>query len=686
MLAPGWWAVPTLLAVGILVYANSLGGPFIYDDNHAIVENDHIRQLQPLSRALGGPPQSPVAGRPVISLSLALNYALGKMDDPADDTRLKLSGFHAFNIAVHVTGALVLFGIVRRTFLNESLRSRFGAASGPLALACALLWMVHPVQTECVNYITQRTESVMGLFYLLTLYGAIRAHESERPSGWYTASIAACALGMASKESMVTAPLVILIYDRVFLFHTLRDAVRRRRGLYLGLMASWVVLAALNWSEPRADTVGLSMGVSPWDYAKNQCWVIVHYLRLALWPDHLLLDYGFPEPVPLRRVLVHGLALIGLLALTLMGLVHRPKLGFLGAWFFITLGPTSSFVPITTEVGAERRMYLPLAGLVVLGVVVVYIILEHVRASVGRAATEPRPSGSGADVAGRPLPYGRGSVQGRHPPTRPVSRWLGGVLVAGVALALSVRTVVRNRDYHSAVSIWRSVVALRPDNWRAHNSLGEELHRAGKFEEALDHLQRAVKLRPNDALSRINLARVLQSQGRPEEALGHFRAAVAAEPKHLLARMRLGSALVGQNRTDEAMDHYRAALSIEPAYAMAHYNLGILLAQQGQLDQAIDHYRRALRSRPDYAEAHYELATALGQMGQLDEAIGHLRQAVSINPNYADAYYNLHLALNLVGRPGEALAAYREAVRLKPELAELAPAPAGPNGPGGSAP
>ncbi len=146
-----------IIAAGLIVYGNSLWGVFIFDDQNSILGNPQIRRLWPLWNAFSAPANTPVAGRPVVALSLAINYALGGLD---------VRGYHAWNVGVHILCALVLFGIVRRTLGRSPLRERFGGASDGIAAACALIWLVHPLQTEVVNYVTQRTESTMALFYL----------------------------------------------------------------------------------------------------------------------------------------------------------------------------------------------------------------------------------------------------------------------------------------------------------------------------------------------------------------------------------------------------------------------------------------------------------------------------------------------------------------------------------------
>ena len=296
-----------------------------------------------------------------MGLTLAINYALGELD---------VRGYHAFNLALHVLSALILLGIVRRTLARSA---HLVSAARPLALVTAAIWLVHPLQTDAVTYVTQRTELLMGLFYLLTLYAAIRAAEGSRSWPWQTASVVSCALGMASKEVMITAPLMVMLYDRVFLYPSLAEARRRRWPLYAGLMATWAVLATLLMLSPPHHLLVLipgghasvlERGMTPWEYLRTQVGVIARYLGLALWPHPLCLDHGLWVARTAGEVLPGALVVAGLVGGTAWALRRHPGTGFLGAWFLVVLAPTSSVVPVVTE----RRMHLPLAAVAVAAV------------------------------------------------------------------------------------------------------------------------------------------------------------------------------------------------------------------------------------------------------------------------------------------------------------------------------
>jgi hypothetical protein len=286
-----------IVVAAAAVYFNSLSAPFIFDDEVAVVSNPAIRSI---STAWSQPRNTPLAGRPVAALTFALNFAASAVDPAA---------YRATNIAIHLACALVLFGVVRRTLSLPILRSRFGSAAPELAFAAVLLWVVHPLTTDAVTYITQRTESLMGLCYLLTLYASVRSHDrpasgGHRPSRtlWEFIAIAVCGLGMGVKESMVTAPVVVILLDRVFLFDSFRQALASRWRLYFGLAVTWLVLAFQLAAAPRAGSAGFDTGVSVWTYLLNQCVMVVRYLRLAAWPGDLVINYGPPVPYGLGEV------------------------------------------------------------------------------------------------------------------------------------------------------------------------------------------------------------------------------------------------------------------------------------------------------------------------------------------------------------------------------------------------
>ncbi|HTQ30559.1 MAG TPA: tetratricopeptide repeat protein [Opitutaceae bacterium] len=625
-----------VVGAGVLVvlaawaaYANSFSGPLVFDDPEAITNNPTIRHL---GSAWWPPPAGTTGGRPLLNFTFALNYALGGA---------RVWGYHAVNLLIHALAGLVLFGLVRRTLRGPALKERFGAAALPLALAVAVIWVVHPLQTEAVTYLSERAESLMGLFYLLAIYCFVRG--AEDPEGasqntearntlaarfWLPASVLSCLLGVMSKEIIATAPVLVMFYDRTFVAGSFRAAWRRRRGYYLGLAGTWLALAYL-MTGLRQRGAGFSEGVTAWSYALTSCRSVALYLKLAVWPCPLVLDYG---PDMIHRVgaaLPYALILATAMTAVAVAIRRRPAAGFAGMCFFLILAPTSSVVPVIGQPTAEHRAYLSLAA-------VISWLGPGLYRLVGRRSF---------------------------------------VLLALLAAGLGGLSVRRNEDYRSAETVWRDTVAKCPRNARALNNLGYTLSAMpGRLPEAVAAYQAALHLRPDYAEAHNNLGAALTSlPGRLPEAIDECEAALRLDPDYAKAHNNLAHALVNvPGRLPEAIAECETALRLDPDYAIAHNNLGAALSRlPGRMPDAIAEYQAALRIDPDYAEAHDNLGMALaGLPGRLPEAITEYQAALRLEPDYAKAHDNLGMALaKIPGRLPEAVAEFEAALRFDPQLA-----------------
>ena len=578
------WPLAVIASAAILVYSNSLSGPFVFDDRGTIVDNTTIESLS--SRAvLSAPHETPTAGRPVVNISFALNYAFGGRE---------VRGYHVINIAIHLLCGLLVFGIASRA--QPSIEA---------ALAIAVVWTVHPLNSEAVDYITQRTESLMALCYLLTMFCAIRAFEQRRTRWrWQAAAIVACASGMASKESMVTAPLAVLLYDRAFLSGSLRDALRERGRFYTGLALTWVVLGGLMWTAPRNLSAGLSAhDADVWTYLLNQTVMITRYLWLAIWPRELVLYYGWPMPLGLRDVLPQALLLGMLIGLSAWALWRHSRAGFLCMAFFLALAPTSSVMPIATEVGAERRMYLALVPLTALAV-------------------------AGFRLAVR-------------------SSRLRTAALVSVTLLLGAGTLVRNLEYRSSLRLAETTFERWPTP-AAHSMLGTELAAAGRLAEAERHLREAAPFHPP---ARYYLAAVLEGQGQAREAIAQFESFISSQPPELdqvhPARALMAGILVKEGRFEEAATQYKAMLTSHPDDDSAMVLLAQVYLREQRFGEAIPLLRTAVAAQPGNASTLGSLGVALASTGRLDEAIDAFRRAVAIDPQNDHAQKNLERALAL---------------------------------------
>jgi tetratricopeptide (TPR) repeat protein len=414
---------------------------------------------------------------------------------------------------------------------------------------------------------------------------------------WFAGSVAACAIGHLCKQTLFTAPLAVLAFDYCFIGGTMRDILRRSWRLYLGLSLTWVIGAGLILATSMDESVGYSMkSVTALGYLFSQPGVILHYLRLSLWPDTLLLNYNWPVARSIPSVVPPLITVAGVLAATLYSL-RRPErqwraFGFLGAWFFLTLAMSSSFFPIK-DLAFEHRMYLALASVAALFIVALSLRIHSDKARLA--------------------------------------------LVLSVAVALGVRTHLRNEDYKSPYTIWGGVLAEVPDDPRATNELGNAYRDDGKVLEALALYEKAIKIDPENPGPNLNAGFI---------------------------QLRLGN-------LETAEWHYREALRKKPDYPDAHLNLGNVLVSRGRQAEALEHYDMALKQKPDFFEALMARANTLGTLNRFQESLAFYVEAMRRRPDRFEVYSDLGTAYFKMGRFEEALRSYYEALQRQPEAAVL---------------
>ncbi|HOG18355.1 MAG TPA: tetratricopeptide repeat protein [Syntrophales bacterium] len=609
--------LPLLSLAVVLAYSNTFSAPFIFDDQVNIVENDSIHCLSPLSQVLAPPFGIGIAGRPVVNLSLALNYAVSGLDPWS---------YHLLNLFVHLAAALCLFGILRRTFLSGALKGRYGNAAAPLAFACSLLWALHPLQTQAVTYVIQRCESLMGLCFLLTFYLAIRGWQSPAPQRWHLAAVLSFLLGIGTKEVIAAAPVLLFFYNWIFFPGGIGTILRRSAPLYGGLAVGLLGLGLLVAGGGTLSSGTRLITFAATDYWRTQPEIILHYLGLVFLPWGLSIDYGWPVAETWDwTLLLHGTAVVGILAASLLALMRRKPIGFAGVCFFVLLAPTS-LMPLP-DAAFEHRMYLPSIAVVVLAVTGLYGLWNAAAARRARDGAER----SIAMVRGFPCL----------------------VMVAGILLGAA--TYARNADYRSDVSIWADAVRKHPGNSRAHANLANAFMHDGNLRSAVEHLYTALEIeagnarrygdgkkyyeylgrRPVYGKVQDNLGWAWLQKGNAAEAEKHFREALKVDHRNAIVLSHMGIALHLQGRHGEAREHFRAALSIRPHDPDVNINTGAALRLQGRPGEAIGHFQAALSVVPQNVEAHYGMGMALRQLGREPEAAAHFREVMRLNPRFA---------------------------------------------------
>lgn len=564
-----------IVLAGLAAYSNSFSCAFVFDDGENIVEDQSIRSWSSTIFATYEQIPPGMRDRPVVRWSFALNYSLGEYSP---------WGYHVINLAIHLVAGCLLFDIVRRTLLLDETPGRLKGRASALAFIVALVWTVHPLQTESVTYIVQRCESMMGMLFLGCLYCLLRGSQSGNSVRWNVGAVICCWLGMGCKEVMATAPLIVLLYDRCFLSRSVNEVVRRRWWVYVAMVppvvyllvrASRVIFNAGGSEEIVEELVAVHRP-DRWSYLRTQPWVVLHYLRLCFWPTGQCLDYWWPVASGPLQVVVPSIIVVGMIGASMVALRFRPRLGFLGASIFIILSPTSTIIPL--HLAFEHRMYLPLASVVALSVLAVAQLFDQ--------------------------------LERRNQLEQSARQRLAVTLVVAVVVGLVSLTWLRNEAYQSGVHCWRDVVRKADHNPRAHLNLAVALYnRAGSssdagqqqrdFSEAEFHFERGIELDPNNPFSRVQYGLMLYQLAMVEQlsdakisllvrAIEQFEKVIELKPKEtalhrqVAARIHhdLGLVFLGANKRQFAIEQFRKALGLNPEHSKVKADLQAALATE----------------------------------------------------------------------------------------------------------
>ena len=594
----------SLALIVILIYANTIGSPFIFDSRNNIESNPHIRiskiTLNELTEAAF---KSPSRQRPLSNISFALNYYLHGYN---------VVGFHVVNVLVHIATGFLLYFFVKSTFRTPALRSRYGDYMW-ISFFTTAVWMVHPLQTQSVSYIVQRMNSLAAMFYILSimLYARFRLSGQQKNKWWlFSGCILAGVLALASKQIAATLPVFIIAYEWYFFRDLKLKWLKKHIPLLTGCLLLAVVIAlALLGSNPLD---GILKGYQSRDFTLTQRLlteprVVIFYLSQLLWPhpSRLNLDHDFPLSNSLIDPVTTFFSIFTIAALIVLAIVMSKKqrlLSFCIMWFFGNLVIESSILPL--EIIYEHRVYLPSMTFSLIAVLAVYRWVKPA--------------------------------------------WLPAALLCAMVTVGAVWTYERNAVYSDRVTFWQDCADKSPGKARPHNNLGVALADQGYHDEAMKKYYKALQIDPlyQDPVANIGLS--LAQQGKMEESITQFLKALEINPKDHKTLNNLGASLIVVGRHKEAIQSLSVALTLDPYYAQAHNNLGVALQHQGRIEEAIDHFSTAVLLDPDYTRAYNNLGIILANQGRYEEAIEQFSAALKVNPKFKSARLNLEKSLKAI--------------------------------------
>jgi tetratricopeptide (TPR) repeat protein len=522
----------------LLVYWGALGGPFQYDD-YLFLQSSRVTNPEGLFATF-----SPTQLRQLTYLTFHLNHRFGGAD-PA--------GYHLVNVLVHAFNVLLL-GLCLHMFADRHRLPRWLPAAG------AAIFALHPVQSEPVNYIYQRSTLLAATFVLLALALLLQSMQSRRRIPLFVLAAAAYALAIACKESAVVLPVVCAVY--VWAFRNSGAAVidepRRRKAALALLLAATLPAGWALWNLYRAgeETVGLHRWARIPDYLMSQFQVFASYLRLIIWPSGLTIEHDFR---PLAHTSLYGMACVALAALCVAALLwtrsRNPAAAFLGAAFLIFLAPTSTLIP-SADLMFEHRLYLPmLAGSPLLA----WAVLR-------------------AGACAAPNPRVRPAVQAS--------------LLLILVAAYGFLSLQRVHVWADDVRLWQEAVARAPESTRAHYNLGVALMDVDR-EKSRAAFLKALQFQPEHAAALYNLGWIEQAGGRLEPARRYYDTAIRADASFWKAHHSLANLAVLRGAFQEARIHYEAAIRLNPGYWPPYESLAAVLVRLGDTGSALEMLEKA---------------------------------------------------------------------------------------------
>ena len=609
----------SFISVGL--YLNSLNNSFHFDDSIHIVDNPYIKNLSDFSLFLQGIKAHSTWHRILPTLSFAINYHFNKLHP---------LGYHLVNLMLHIfAGILVYF--ISRILLSLALQKPGTPSQGDrdpenreidlLSLLTAVIFVSHPIQVNTVTYIVERNEGLAGLFYLLSFFlflkGSIAAGRQRvlllSGSGF---SFLCSAL---SKEIGLTLPVILILFDFIFICRGREDILRRIKFylpvlLFLSVYLLFFLDGGLLWMFTKGSE---GWRWTPRENLLTQANVMIQYFKLLLLPlpQWLNADHDFWVSRTLFEYpTVLSVSIVLFLLTSAVILVRKNKLiSFSIFFFFFVLAPTSSIIPIWDMV-VEYRLYLPIfAFALVLALFFHYLY---------RLSTH-------------------------HMSLKIAQRVVVGIAVFVLGF-YSVVTIERNKVFKDELTLWTDAAKKSPNKTRtkanlitAYNNLGVYYRRAGAYDKAIEILKTAIQIAGDDPAIYNNLGIAYIGKKDFDQAIAEFKQVIYYRPGYAKAHENLGKALAMRDLIDEAFQEIREAIRIDPEVPDYHFDLGGLYERRGLIDEAAKEYKVALGLDSKFFEGHYRLGILYGKKGNHLEAISEFEEAVKIDPESGKAYFML---------------------------------------------
>lgn len=573
-----------LIIIIFVVYANSLGNKFVYDDEFIIVNNYIIKDPHYIKDVFKN---ELIKGsftnyyRPIQTLTYMLDYRLWK---------LKPAGFHLINILLHILNAVLLYIILSRITKDNI-----------AAFIVSILFGVHPVNTEVVTYISGRSDALCALFVLSGILAYLKYNASNRRL-FYLLTLGLFVLAVLSKEIALVFPFVIILYD-VFLKKINRYQFKNYFPFFV-IIFFYVYLrfSVIDFSNAAGIFAKFNFipRVNFMQRLLNLVASLFTYLKVIILPadlhmERLILIRSIFELSVIAVLLVAALAFFSLRILKVSAAAKRTVVLSL-MWFFIFFLPQSNlFLPLTI---AEHFLYLPQVGIFL----IFAIFLQWL--SKGRKAFS--------------------------------------VAVFGIfTVFFGLTTISQNTTWHDSITFYRWTLKFSPYSVRIHNNLANIYASMGEVNLAIKEYEEALKISPNYAPVYDNMQIVF------DNTIAGYKKILKKSPFFASVHYNLGLLYSKKGMLKEAESSYRKAVKLDPKLTQGYNNLGCILERSGLYDEAIKQFQKSIDIDHNFKKGYFNLGVVHANQGNFDLAIKYWNDALKLDPNYKEARANIEVASQL---------------------------------------
>jgi tetratricopeptide (TPR) repeat protein len=566
-----------IITLGFVVYANSLSGKFIWDDNNLIKYNTYIKNWSKFPALLGtniaaGAGKKYSLYRPLQMITYILDYSFWRFD---------VRGYHLTNILLHILVGLSIYRLINILFTDNL-----------LAALCSILFVVHPIHTEAVAYISGRSDPLALLFLLLCFIFYIKYYHTERIS-FYILMLLTYILALLSRETSLILPLLLLLYHYYF-----KKKVKSNAFLsILGIVFVYILLRITVFRDLLAGYNTTLLQRIPGFFV-----AITNYLRILFLPVDLHMEYGnklfyFSQPQAMLGIFI----LLSLMFVIFSKRNSNKLLSFSLSWFLISLLPISNLYPLNAYM-AEHWLYIPSIGF--------FLILAKLICYIFRDKN---------------------------------FKLLAGVFAVLLVFFHSYLTIKQNSYWQEPIIFYERTLVYNPESPRIYNNLANEYNLIGKYEKAIALYEKAIELSPAYVDAYNNFAATYRDLGKQEKTIAFFEKAIAINPRYMQTYINLAITYLRIGKYEKAIPLYEKAIELNPSSAQTYNNLAVAYNYLGKYEKAIALYEKAIELNPSSAKIYNNLANTYRHQGKYEKAIALYEKAIELNPNYVNAYYNLAL-------------------------------------------